>query len=107
MMFETITPVELKELLKRGEKINLIDVREDVEHEIAHIESARLLPLSRFHEWAVTLDPADEFVFMCHHGIRSAQVCALLSRQGFKKVRNLAGGIDLWSLDVDTEVPRY
>jgi rhodanese-related sulfurtransferase len=60
-----------------------------------------------FNEWAGTLDPADEIVVMCHHGIRSAQVCAFLARQGFRKLSNLAGGIDRWSHEVDPRVPLY
>jgi rhodanese-related sulfurtransferase len=44
---------------------------------------------------------------MCHHGIRSAQVCAYLAGQGFTKMVNLAGGIDRWSHEVDRGVPRY
>jgi len=63
--------------------------------------------LSLFNEWAPTLDPERETVFICHHGIRSAQVCAFLARQGFAKIYNLAGGIDRWSTEVDPSVPRY
>jgi adenylyltransferase/sulfurtransferase len=102
-----MTPTELELRLKRGEQVLLVDVREPVEHEIARIEGARLLPLSRFQEWSGTLDPAREIVFMCHHGIRSAQVCAFLDQQGFSKLFNLAGGIDRWSNEVDANVPRY
>lgn len=107
MDYETITPAELDARLKRGDELLLIDVREVVEHEIARIESARLLPLSVFQEWAGTLDPEAEIVVMCHHGIRSAQVCAFLARQGFTKLSNLAGGIDRWSQEVDASVPLY
>jgi rhodanese-related sulfurtransferase len=85
----------------------VIDVRERHEHEVARLEGAQLLPLSRFNEWATALDPEVEAVVMCHHGIRSAQVCAYLARQGFKKVSNLEGGIDRWSCEVDQNVPRY
>jgi adenylyltransferase/sulfurtransferase len=105
--YETVSPAELDERLKRGEDVLLVDVREPEEYAIAHIEGARLLPLSRFPEWAETLNPDDEIVFMCHHGIRSAQVCAFLARQGFKKLYNLAGGIDAWAGEVDPGVPRY
>ncbi|HEX7997004.1 MAG TPA: rhodanese-like domain-containing protein [Pyrinomonadaceae bacterium] len=107
MDYETITPAELDARLRRGDEFMLIDVREPVEHEMARIEGARLLPLSLFNEWAGTLDPADEIVVMCHHGIRSAQVCAFLARQGFRKLSNLAGGIDRWSHEVDPRVPLY
>lgn len=102
-----MTPEELRKRMERGDALDVIDVREPEEYELARIEGARLLPLSRFPEWAGTLDPDSEIVFMCHHGIRSAQVCSYLSREGFSKLYNLAGGIDAWSWDVDPEVPRY
>ncbi len=107
MSYETVTPAELAARLKSGEKISLIDVREADEHAIAHIEGADLLPLSRFSEWAAMLSPDEEIVVLCHHGIRSAQVCAYLAGQGFTKLHNLAGGIDRWSQEVDANVPRY
>ena len=107
MDYETIAPRELEERMARGDTLFLVDVREAFEHEVARIEGARLLPHSRFHEWAGGLSPEDEIVFMCHHGIRSAQVCSILARQGFKRLRNLAGGIDRWSAEVDPRVPRY
>ncbi|MGB7925928.1 MAG: rhodanese-like domain-containing protein [Pyrinomonadaceae bacterium] len=107
MNYETISPAELDERLKRGEELLVVDVREPDEHAIARLETARLLPLSRFPEWADTLNPEDEIVFMCHHGIRSAQVCAYLARQGFGKLYNLEGGIDRWSSEIDSRIPRY
>jgi rhodanese-related sulfurtransferase len=107
MIYETILPVELSVRMKRGEQVILIDVREPVEYQMAHVEGARLLPLSQFHEWAATLNPEEEIIVMCHHGVRSAHVCSILARQGFKKMVNLAGGIDRWSSDVDSSVPAY
>ena len=107
MLYDSISPRELAEKIKNDEKVNLIDVREFNEYEIARIEGARLLPLSRFREWIDTLEPDGETVVMCHHGVRSAQVCAYLMQNGFEKIANLEGGIDSWSLDVDGEVPRY
>ena len=107
MDYETITPAELDARLRRGDEFVLIDVREPEEYAVASIEGARLLPLSLFQEWAGTLDAAHETVVMCHHGIRSAQVCAFLARQGFRKLSNLAGGIDRWSHEVDPRVPLY
>lgn len=109
MIFESITPAEFDMRRRRGDELLLIDVREPEEYDIAHIEGAQLLPVSRFNEWAGTLDAAreKEIVVMCHHGIRSAQVCSYLARQGFTKLYNLAGGIDRWSHEVDRRVPRY
>src|SRR5918998_6302102 len=104
MNYATITPAELDERRRRGDDVLLIDVAEPVEYELARVEGAELRPLSRFEEWAGTLDPAREIVFMCHHGVRSAQVCAFLARAGFGRLYNLAGGIDRWSVEVDRRV---
>jgi rhodanese-related sulfurtransferase len=107
MSFKTITPSQLSERMRGHEPPLVVDVREPEEYELSRVEFARLLPLSLFNEWAASLDPERETVFICHHGVRSAQVCAFLSRQGFAKLHNLAGGIDRWSTDVDPSVPRY
>jgi adenylyltransferase/sulfurtransferase len=107
MNFKTITPEQFEARRRAGEDLLLVDVREPEEFEIARVEGARLLPMSRLHEWAPALDPQRETVFICHHGIRSAQFCALLSRQGFDRIYNLTGGIDRWSKEVDPTVPRY
>jgi rhodanese-related sulfurtransferase len=105
--YTDISPAEVALRIARGEKLHLIDVREAEEHELARIEGAQLLPLSLFDEWAGTLDSDVEIIFMCHHGMRSAHVCAALVREGFSRLRNLAGGIDRWSQEVDRTVPRY
>lgn len=107
MLYKTISPKQLSERLQKGEKLKFIDVREPAEYETARIEDAELLPLSRFEQWIGSLDPAEETVVMCHHGIRSANVCMYLVRNGFENVHNLEGGIDLWSVEVDPDVPRY
>lgn len=107
MLYQSISPKQLAERLNAGEKLRFIDVREPQEFEIARLENAELLPLSRFNEWIDTLDAAEEIVVMCHHGIRSANVCMFLVRNGFEKVFNLDGGIDLWSFEVDENIPRY
>ena len=107
MNYKTITPAEYAERAEQGERVRLVDVREPEEYELTRVEGAELLPLSRFSEWSARLDPEEEIVFMCHHGIRSAQVCAVLARAGFAKLSNLAGGIDRWSAEVDPSVPRY
>jgi rhodanese-related sulfurtransferase len=107
MSYKTITPAEYAERAARGDRARLIDVREPEEFEWARVEGAELMPLSRFTEWSAGLDPAEEIVFMCHHGVRSGQVCAVLARAGFARLSNLAGGIDRWSAEVDPKVPRY
>jgi len=106
MFYKRISPKQLSERLNTG-KLKFIDVREPVEYEIARVEKAELLPLSRFNEWIETLKPEDEIVVMCHHGVRSANVCMYLAQNGFENVSNLEGGIDFWSIEVDENVPRY
>jgi rhodanese-related sulfurtransferase len=107
MFYKRISPKQLSERLNKGEKLKFIDVREPVEYEIARVEKAELLPLSRFSEWIETLKPEDEIVVMCHHGVRSANVCMYLAQSGFENVSNLEGGIDFWSIEVDETIPRY
>ena len=107
MSYQTITPAEYAGRAARGERVRLIDVREAWEFELARVEGAELLPLSRLSEWEGALTDDEEIVFMCHHGIRSAHVCAHLARNGLTKLYNLAGGIDRWSVEVDPSMPRY
>ena len=107
MLYKSITPNELKSILESGKNIKFIDVREQWEHEIASVNGAELLPLTKFGEWVAGLKTEDEIIVMCHHGIRSANVCTFLVSNGFENVYNLEGGMDLWSLDVDQNVPRY
>ena len=107
MRYKNILPAELAARLESDEPLRLIDVREREEYELARIKGAELLPLSRFQEWAGGLDPEDEIVVMCHHGIRSSHVCVALAHAGFERLSNLSGGIDAWSMEVDPEVPRY
>jgi adenylyltransferase/sulfurtransferase len=104
---ESVTPHEIRERLERGERFRLLDVREPLEHRIARVEGAELIPLGSLPSAIATLEPEDEVVVMCHTGIRSAMACDYLIRNGFTRVRNLAGGIDRWSVEVDPTVPRY
>jgi rhodanese-related sulfurtransferase len=91
--------------------VQLIDVREPEELAIAQLPHFINLPLSRFANWAPqiqqTLDPEKETWVICHHGMRSAQMCQWLASQGFEQVRNIAGGIDAYAVVVDRSVPRY
>src|SRR3989338_6117954 len=102
-----ISAKELKAKMDREEKFVLIDVREPNEFEINKIPGAKLIPLGTLPERVSELDSADEIVIHCHFGGRSAKACELLQKIGYKKVKNLAGGIDAWSQDVDPSCPRY
>ena len=102
-----ITPSRLAARLQGGDAITLLDVREPYEWSIARLPGARLIPLSTLPQAMHSLDRAAEIVVYCHHGSRSAAAVEWLQDQGFRMVRNLVGGIDRWSLDVDTSVRRY
>jgi molybdopterin/thiamine biosynthesis adenylyltransferase/rhodanese-related sulfurtransferase len=102
-----ITPRELAQKLARGDDFDLIDVREPFEWEIAHIEGARLVPLSTFPDAIRDLDASREIVVQCKVGGRSARAADALVAAGFRNVTNLAGGITRWSDDVDPTIPKY
>ena len=103
----TITVQELKAKLDRGEKIVLIDVREPWEYNICKIPGAQLIPLGTLATEYKKLDPNAEIVLHCHMGMRSMDGSQFLLQQGFKNAKNLAGGINAWSLQIDPSVPRY
>ena len=102
-----ITPTEVKARLDRGESVVLVDVREPWEFEICRIEGAKLVPLGALAASLNTFPDVDELICYCHHGMRSLDAAAWLRFQGFEKAKSLAGGIERWSLEVDSKVPRY
>lgn len=108
-----IQPHELQQRLMQGEPIQLVDVREDAELQLARLPHPVLhLPLSRSQEWLADLeqrlDRHRPIAVLCHAGIRSRQFGTWLIEQlGCEQVWNLEGGIDAWSLEVDPAVPRY
>lgn len=103
-----IRATELKAKQDAGDQFRLIDVREPHEHHYASIPGAELKPLGQIMQWASTLpDKDEEIILHCHHGMRSDRACQFLAAQGFTKLKNLTGGIDDWSLQVDASVPRY
>jgi rhodanese-related sulfurtransferase len=103
-----ITPIELKARLDRAEKFRLIDVREADEWALGHLPQAELIPLSEFQKRATAeLSPEESLVLYCHHGMRSGRAQGYLKAQGFTDVLNLTGGIDAWSVQVDSTVKRY
>ncbi len=115
MSDQPITEISVKELAQRlsssDPEIQLVDVREPQEVAIAHIEGFVNLPLSEFPTWAEQIPtrfaPHAETLVLCHHGIRSAQMCHWLIAQGFTNVKNVAGGIDAYSMLVDSTIPQY
>jgi len=101
-----ITVTELKQLMDTG-RVNLIDVREPIEYDICKIKGSKLIPLSEVPNHVNEFNLTDEYVFHCHTGVRSARAVSLLRQLGFKRVKNLIGGIDAWAAEIDPSVPRY
>ena len=91
--------------------LQLIDVRERGEVAIASIPEFAIYPLSEFEQWGenilIDLAPEAETIVICHHGMRSAQLCQWLATKGFNNVRNVTGGIDAYSRFVDSNIQRY
>ncbi len=102
-----VTATELVRERQENSELVLIDVREQLEWDICHIDGATLIPLGQLPERLNELDGHKEIVTHCHMGARSMQALEILKAAGFTKVRSLAGGIDAWSTDVDPSVPRY
>jgi sulfur-carrier protein adenylyltransferase/sulfurtransferase len=106
---QEITPAEVKARLDAGERLVIVDVREPHEWAIGRIDApdVRFIPLgdlpARMHE----LDTADDIIMQCRSGVRSAKGLAILQGAGFRKLRNLTGGILRWSDEVDPSIAKY
>ena len=97
---------ELKQKLDHGEEINVLDVREPHEYEVANI-GVRLIPLGELPQRLAELDQDEYFVVHCKTGSRSAKAVKLLQDAGFQNVHNVKGGITAWSEEIDPNVPKY
>ena len=111
----SISEIDVQQLALRlaqaNQPLQLIDVRERAEADLAKIEGFDLYPLSEFEQWSeemlTSLQPEAETIVLCHHGMRSAQLCQWLAMRGFSNIYNVMGGIDAYSLAVDSTVYRY
>ena len=107
-VLEEITATELNSRLQNGEDLQLIDVREPFEYEIAQIPNTKLIPLGQVVSRANEIDATRTTVINCKGGVRSAKAIAALKENGFSgKLINLKGGITAWSDEVDSSVPKY
>ncbi|CAL5224588.1 g7295 [Coccomyxa viridis] len=113
---QELHPLELKEILERisqgdADDVQLIDVREEFEHQTASLPGFKLMPMSRLQEWIQDIheemDADKETILLCHAGVRSRNVAGFLASQGFTQLRNVTGGIDAYSREVDSSVPLY
>ncbi|HEX8286795.1 MAG TPA: molybdopterin-synthase adenylyltransferase MoeB [Pyrinomonadaceae bacterium] len=105
---EEITANELNELIKNESDIQIIDVREPHEYEIARIPHTKLIPLGQVAQRANEIDPSRTSIVHCKGGVRSAKAIETLKQEGFQgRLINLKGGITAWSDEVDASVPKY
>jgi len=96
---------DAKAMLDKGE-LQLFDVRPDNEGDIARIAAGKTLN-EETAEYLKALPKTTPVAFYCHHGMRSRGVAQSVVQDGFRKVYNLKGGIDAWSLAIDSSIPRY
>jgi adenylyltransferase/sulfurtransferase len=102
-----IKPLELKTALDSGRKFRIVDVRQPQEYALTRLENSELIPLANLEVNVHTLDRDEEIVVLCRSGIRSAQAVKFLREAGFRKVKNLSGGILAWADDVDKSIIKY
>jgi len=102
-----LTALTFKQLLDQHKDVVILDVREPFEYEIAHIEGSKFIPLGELPQRVNELDTADQIVVYCHTGVRSAQAVRFLTSMGFKKTKNLKGGIKAWTQQIDDSLQAY
>ena len=110
MMFHEVSASEVAQRMSEGWKPFVLDVRTEVEAELAAISSASALIPHDVVEQEIEQIPAQgDILVYCHRGGRSAMAAMVLTAAGISPDRlyNLSGGIDAWSLEVDSNVPRY
>jgi rhodanese-related sulfurtransferase len=101
-----ITPRETAEMLKEG-KIKLVDVRTPEEYAMASVPGSVLVDQNLAQEILQTWPKDTALVTMCHHGMRSLDAAAYLRGHGFTNAKSMSGGIDAWSVQIDSSIPRY
>lgn len=103
----TILPHELKYMIDSGRDFVFLDVRDEWEYELVHIEGAVSIPLGELPRRFRELEPVDEIIVYCHHGMRSLDAACLLQQLGFKSVLSVVGGIDRWASEIEYDLQRY
>jgi molybdopterin/thiamine biosynthesis adenylyltransferase/rhodanese-related sulfurtransferase len=103
----SISVHDLKRKLTQAQPFTVLDVREPFEHEIAHIEGSKLIPLGQLEARLNELKPDQEIIALCKSGTRSAHAVQVLQGAGFTQSFNLEGGIDAWANEIDPAMERY
>ena len=99
-----VTPREVGERRKAGEKLCLIDVREDSEWQIGRIEGANLVPMNTVPSRVLELKAQAEatpLIVYCHLGVRSLHVVHWLRSNGVENCQSMIGGIERWNVEID------
>jgi len=102
-----LAPERVKQLLAVENAPLLLDVREEWEYEICHIDSSSNIPMGDVPGVLKDLDPDAATIVICHHGARSMQVADYLESAGFSNVINLDGGINAWAMVIDPNMRQY
>ena len=102
-----IQPQTLKRMIEQQKPFVLLDVRDEWEYRIAHLEQAQWIPLADLPRRVRELNSYVEIVVYCHRGMRSIDAAYLLQQLGFKRVRSLVGGIDRWAAQIDPNLQQY
>jgi adenylyltransferase/sulfurtransferase len=102
-----VTVQELKAKLDRGERIELVDVRRADELAVAKLAYTKWIPIVELQDRIGELSKDSETIVYCHSGVRSTRATKMLRDAGFANVKNLEGGIDAWSDEIDASVPKY
>jgi adenylyltransferase/sulfurtransferase len=102
-----ITPLELFNALKQSPPPLLVDVREPHEQQIASLPGAINLPLGAMAAHLSELDSTRDMVLFCKAGTRSTRALELLVSAGFRRVKNLKGGLNAWAREIDPTIPTY
>lgn len=102
-----ISVTELKAALDNGQELLVLDVREENEYDICHLDNALLIPLNQLPGRYSELDPLADIVIHCRSGVRSKKALKQLREAGFTRLRNLTGGILAWADEIDPEMPKY
>lgn len=102
----TIEPLQVQQMMQKGEKFLLLDCREPWEYQTARIEGAILIPMREIPQKLEEIPKDQTVVVYCHAGMRSFNAASWLKRQGVNAL-SMSGGIDQWSKEIDTKVPRY
>ena len=104
-----VTVNSLSEWINAGEKLTLIDVREEWEYSLGALSGSVHIPLGELSQRVDELgeDTSKTVVTICHHGVRSLHAAAYLQSAGYTRVFSLRGGTDAWSREIDRNLARY